>query len=251
MPTGSVDLVINLRADRIRVFESMRDEAGSFCRGAIVHGAQGSSFVLDDLQEVHFVGAHFKPGGACLLGLPSNELTDRHIGLDDLWGIRAHELRERLLACADSQECFSLLERELLACLSSRVFVHPVINSTLRACARGNEAIRVAELQRESGYSERRFTRLFAHAVGLTPKKYLRIRRLANVLRQLAGARTSIAEVAFANGYSDQAHLVHDFVDLTGVAPSAYKPMARSELHMSVGRNSFRPEGGRPNLVSE
>ncbi len=230
MPTGNVDLVINLRADRIRVFESACDEMGIVCRGAIVHGAQTRSFVLDDLKEVHFVGVHFKPGGAGLLGLPANELTNLHVGLEDLWGAQARSLRERLLACVTPQECFTLLERELLMRLCSRVLVHPVISSVLR----GKEVERVAELQRESGYRERRFTSLFAQAVGLTPKKYLRVRRLASVLRQLAGARASLAEVAFANGYSDQAHLAHDFSDLTGVTPSTYKPMARSELHMEV-----------------
>lgn len=228
MPTGSVDLVINLRADRIRVFESTSDRTGIVSRGAIVHGAQARSFVLDDLKAVHFVGVHFKPGGAGLLGLPASELTDQHVSLDALWGNRAHTLREQLLTCARPQECFSLLERELLARLSSRVLVHPVISSVLR----GKEVERVAELQRESGYSERRFTNLFAQAVGLTPKKYLRIKRLAKVLRQLATARASLAEIAIDNGYSDQSHLVHDFSDLTGVTPSAYKPMARSELHM-------------------
>lgn len=230
MPTGGVDLVINLRADRIRVFESACDEKGIVNRGAIVHGAQSRSFVLDDLKAVHFVGVHFKPGGAGLLGLPASELTNQHVGLEDLWGGEARSLRERLLACVTPQECFALLERELLARLSSRVLVHPVISSVLR----GKEVERVAELQRESGYSERRFTSLFSQAVGLTPKKYLRVKRLAKVLRELAGGRMSLAEVAAGNGYFDQAHLVHDFRELTGVTPSVYKPAQRSELHMDV-----------------
>lgn len=234
MPTGNADLVINLCADRIRVFESASDQTGILSRGAIVHGAQTRSFVLDDLKIVHFVGVHFKPGGGCLLGLPASELTDQHVGLDDLWGTRAYALREQLLACATPQECFSLLERELLARLSARVLVHPVVSSALRACARGSEVSRVAELQRQSGYSERRFQSLFSEAVGLTPKKYLRIKRLAKVLRQLATARASLAEIAIDSGYSDQSHLVHDFSDLTRVTPSAYKPMTRSELHMEV-----------------
>lgn len=230
MPTGSIDLVINLRADRIRVFESASDRIGIASRGAIVHGAQTRSFVLDDLQTVHFVGVHFKPGGAALLGLPASELTDQHVGLDDLWGDRALTLREQLLACRTPEDCFAVLERELLTRLSARVLVHPVISSVLR----GKGAARVADLQRDSGYSERRFTSLFAQAVGLTPKKYLRIKRLAKVLREISHGHTSLAEVAASNGYADQAHLVHDFRELTGMTPSAYKPSTRSELHMEI-----------------
>src|SRR5690606_17269162 len=140
---------------------------GIASRGTIVHGAQTRAFVLDDLQTVHFVGVHFKPGGAGLLGVPANELTDEHVGLDDLWGSRALTLREQLLACRTPEDCFAVLERELLTRLSARVLVHPVISSVLR----GKGAARVADLQRDSGYSERRFTSLFAQAVGLTPKK--------------------------------------------------------------------------------
>src|SRR5690606_31275343 len=47
MPTGNVDLVINLLADRIRVYESPTDSAGIVCGGSIVHGAQSRAFVLD------------------------------------------------------------------------------------------------------------------------------------------------------------------------------------------------------------
>src|SRR5690606_6096023 len=123
------------------------------------------------------------------------------------------------------EDCFAVLERELLTRLSARVLVHPVISSVLR----GKGAARVADLQRDSGYSERRFTSLFAQAVGLTPKKYLRIKRLAKVLREISHGHTSLAEVAASNGYADQAHLVHDFRELTGMTPSAYKPSTRSE----------------------
>lgn len=232
MPTGKVDLVINLRADRIRVFESPGGEEGIVCRGAIVHGAQSSAFVLDDLRHVHFVGVHFKPGGAVLLGLPSSEIADRHVSLEDLWGARAAELRERLMECATASECFAVLERELIQRLSSRVLVHPVVSSVLRRAL--SEPRSVADLQRESGYSERQFTRVFAHTVGLTPKKYLRVLRLEKVLRQLASSRSTLAEVAAEHGYFDQAHFFRDFRSLTGVAPSQYKPMARSPWHMEL-----------------
>lgn len=234
MPTGNVDLVINLLADRIRVYESPTDSAGIVCGGSIVHGAQSRAFVLDDLQQVYFVGVHFKPGGAMLLGVPANELTDGHVSLEDLWGVRARELRQRLLDCATPHECFSLLERELLARLSSRVLVHPAISFALRSQSFAEPSVRVAKLRRESGYSERRFTHLFAQAVGLTPKKYLRVKRLAGILRELARRDEPLAHVAAAYGYFDQAHFVRDFRELTGVTPSAYRPMERSELHMEA-----------------
>jgi AraC-like DNA-binding protein len=234
MPTGSVDLVINLGADRIRVFDASHDRTGIVCRGAIVHGAQSRSFVLDDLQHVHFVGVHFRPGGGSLLGVPADEIADRHLSLDDLWPDGATQLRERLLECSTANECFAVLERALLQRLSSRFLVHPVVSFALRSSIREREVHRVASLQRASGYSERRFTALFSQAVGLTPKKFLRVKRLGSVLARLASGKASLAQVAAESGYFDESHLTRDFRDLTGVAPSAYQPMQRSELHMEI-----------------
>jgi AraC-like DNA-binding protein len=44
------------------------------------------------------------------------------------------------------------------------------------------------------------------------------------------------AEVAMEHGYYDQAHLIHDFRELTGLTPTAYRPRAAHEWnHVPVG----------------
>lgn len=58
MLTGSVDLVIDLLADRIKVYESPADSVGIVCTGSIVHGAQSRVFVFDDLRHAHIAAAH-------------------------------------------------------------------------------------------------------------------------------------------------------------------------------------------------
>jgi AraC-like DNA-binding protein len=37
------------------------------------------------------------------------------------------------------------------------------------------------------------------------------------------------AEVAAEYGYTDQAHLIHDFRDLTGITPTAFRPRSAAE----------------------
>src|SRR5690349_19440610 len=133
LPTGSVDLTFNLAADDVRVFADAADRVGMSFDGAVVHGAQSRYFVLDARRDVHVIGVHFRPGGgAALLGVGAQELTDRHVGLSDIWGVRAAMLRQQLLEAPTPGAKFALLEREFLARVQWRTMVHPAISFALR-----------------------------------------------------------------------------------------------------------------------
>jgi AraC-like DNA-binding protein len=73
------------------------------------------------------------------------------------------------------------------------------------------------------GFSHRHFIDLFRRETGLTPKLFCRIRRFQQALAEVQ-ARTKIdwADVAYSCGYFDQSHFVHDFVNFSGLNPSAY-----------------------------
>ena len=81
------------------------------------------------------------------------------------------------------------------------------------------------------------FTRRFEEGTGLTPKLYSRVRRLQRVLGSAAAvAPADWAGLAAESGFVDQSHLIHDFRDLTGLTPTAYRPRAADECnHVPVG----------------
>jgi AraC-like DNA-binding protein len=62
------------------------------------------------------------------------------------------------------------------------------------------------------------------------------VRRLQRVLRAVGGSsEASWAEVAAEQGYYDQSHLIHDFRELTGITPTAYRPRsARERNHVPL-----------------
>jgi AraC-like DNA-binding protein len=190
--------------------------------------------VINNLKRVHFVGIHFKPGGSGLLGVPATEILNRHLSLHDLWGESVGSLRERLMECDSPQQLFRVLEQVLLRRMHEKQMVKPVVSFALRALNRPDTFHRIAELQRRSGYSDRRFNDLFKEAVGLPPKKFARVIRLGATLQLLANGRETLADVAAANGYFDHAHLTNEFQALVGVPHSEYQPSVRSVLHMEV-----------------
>src|SRR5688572_31146301 len=99
IPSGTIELVVNLRHDEIRVCTAASgDESrpGPTRRsGAVVSGAYGRYFATDTVQHESIMGVHFRPGGAWpFLGVPAGDLADAHVDLETLWGRAARELRE-------------------------------------------------------------------------------------------------------------------------------------------------------------
>ena len=156
LPTGTVELVFNLRDDVLRVGDPL--EPGRLCafRGAVVSGPHAESFVLDTAQQASTIGVHFRPGGAFpFLGPPAGELFGAHVSLDDLWGSEAARLRDRLVEAPTPEAKFLILERALLAQAVRPVRRHPAVVFALDAFRRVPHESAVREVAREVGVSPR------------------------------------------------------------------------------------------------
>ena len=66
LPTGTLELAINLGQNELRFYDAERPENCSRLSGAIVSGASGRGFA--PAEEAFIIGVHFKPGGAFPLG---------------------------------------------------------------------------------------------------------------------------------------------------------------------------------------
>jgi AraC-like DNA-binding protein len=177
LPSGTIELVVNLREDEIRIYDPSHPERFTRMSGAILSGAYSRFFVIDPLQHASILGVHFKPGGAFpFLGAPAGELADTHVDVETLWGPSAAELRERLCAASTPAERFSLMERALLSRLRHPEH-HGAVPVALDAFEPTDSEVRVRDVARRVGLSQRRFIQVFAAEVGLTPKLYCRVRR--------------------------------------------------------------------------
>ncbi|MCC2672322.1 MAG: hypothetical protein K0Q72_4794 [Armatimonadetes bacterium] len=226
LPSGTMELVVNLRNDEIRVYDPAHPNRCRRYSGALLSGAYSRYFVIDPHVHASIIGVHFRAGGAApFLGLPAGEVADTHLDLEALWGKSALELREQLCLASDPQARFTLLEEALLARLPSAERNHHCVPAALQALdAAGDGELRVGEVARRLGLSNRRFIQVFTVAVGLTPKRYHRIRRCRRV-RELVQhlPAPDWADVALECGYFDQSHLIHDFREFSGFTPAEYQ----------------------------
>jgi hypothetical protein len=133
LPDGSVELVINLAEDRIRVYDSHDPEKFSTIPGSVVSGPRSEFFVIDTAGEARTVGIHFKPGGAFpFFRVPPNEMVNQSIALECLWGAGASRLREQLLAAQTPEAKFRVLELCLFKALSKPLQRHCAVSFALR-----------------------------------------------------------------------------------------------------------------------
>ena len=85
-----------------------------------------------------------------------------------------------------------------------------------------------------TGLSVRQFERRFNCAVGVSPKRYLRVRRFQRALKMKDSVdRLTWGQVAAECGYYDQMHLVREFKDLGGEAPSTLFCEVRQRLEFA------------------
>ncbi len=224
LPSGTIELVVNLSDDEVRVYDPIHRNQYRRFPGAVVSGPYASTFVIDPSQHASMMGVHFKPGGAFpFFGGVVGELANTHVALAELWGPLAFELRERLCAAPTPQRRFRLMEESLTACLRPVRQHHAVVPAALDLFGQSGIGESVRGVARRVGLSQRRLIQVFTAQVGLTPKLFCRVLRFQRA-RMLVGrtAQPDWANVAVACGYYDQSHLIRDFRQLSGMNPSDY-----------------------------
>jgi AraC-like DNA-binding protein len=234
LPDGAIDLVA-------------RDE------GVIVAGPSTRAVTVRYPRAGLTVGARFRPGAAPpLLGVAADELRDRAVPLDALWGPAGATVTERVLDAAgrDLDDLGDLGARGdlgdagtvaspaarggpgprlavLVEGLAARLDGAPAIDPAVRASVlalRSTPATPVTALAAGTGLSERQLRRRVDVAVGYSPRmlaRVVRFQRFLRAARATPAAARDLARLAGEAGYADQAHLTREARRLAGLPPAA------------------------------
>ncbi|PRX46730.1 AraC family transcriptional regulator [Prauserella shujinwangii] len=193
VPDGCLDLVV--AGDEVFVAgPDTRPWRSALGEGTVVHGAR------------------FRPGHAPrVLGVPADELANRRVPLDELWGRRGRTVTDLLLHRAAALP--DVVARHATGMPDAELAV------LLARLDRG--APRVSAALTGLGVGERQLRRRFTAAVGYGPATYLRVARLQRALSRAPRIR-ELARLAVAAGYADQAHMSRDCRELTGCTPGEF-----------------------------
>ncbi len=160
-------------------------------------------------------------GARRLLGLPAGELAALDLDPADVLG--GTELVERVRAAATWGERFAAAE-DVLRRAARDGDPAPEVAEAWRLTLAGGGRLRVADIARRVGWSERHLTARFRAETGLGPKQAARVVRFDRARRVLtASPRPDLAGLAAATGYADQAHLTRDWRAFTGLPPLRWR----------------------------
>lgn len=187
----------------------------------VLSGLQASTALIAHDGSQEGVVIELSPVGCRpLFGMPAAELWDGSFESADVLGQVGDELWERLQEHLGWPERFDACDRVLLR-LRREKPVARELAATWQGIVHGGGALPVSRLAAHTGYSRQHLTRLFQNEFGLGPKLASRVIRFERAQLALRSPRWrgSVADVAVSCGYSDQAHLTREFVDLAGCTP--------------------------------
>jgi AraC-like DNA-binding protein len=205
LPDGGVHLVIRLSA--------------SGCGAALIGPATERAAVALDPASA-YLGVRFHAGLAPRLAdVRAAELPDRWAPVARLAGRTVASLGDEIASAADTEARFRVLDG-LLRAPSPRLVADARCRDAAALLAACGGQIQVDELARALSLGMRTLERALVGGMGIAPKRLIRLARLRRVLGALRARRAgTLAELAQACGYADQAHLTRDFRQLTGRAP--------------------------------
>jgi AraC-like DNA-binding protein len=235
LPAVSPSLCVHYRA---AAGSNQRVNPGN-CRQRVT-GVQTGAITVQPTGPIGAIIVHLRPEAACrFMRGQMDEFTDANVGLSDLFSTTEVSLLEEMLGEATSADERAKCIQDFLVC---------------RLCFRTPDAVvhqAVVELRRTPNLpvqrvasrleiSERQLSRRFHAMVGTSLKRFARVARFG---KALAARRRgySWAETAHACGFTDQAHMIHDFQCLAGQSPEVlFSAGAKhSDLNTSLATSGF------------
>lgn len=236
LPSAQAQLIINLEEAETRVYDST-----GMCQrfDAVALDAPSTrSFVIDTHEQVRVIGIVFRAGAAArFFGERMDLLGDQHADLDALLKPQAQRLRAQLLEAADGAARIRLLQQWAMQIAAGLRPVPPSVRQALHTLERAPAVNRIAAIARDCGVSTRYLSDAFRAEVGMTPKRYARLRRFQQLVGDIHGRRrVDWAALAADGGFVDQAHLAHEFRAFSGMRPGDYlRLQGPHAAHVPIG----------------
>ena len=227
LPDGRAELIFHYGEPFARRTAATRSEVQP---RAIVAGQITAPACLRPLGVAGVAAIRLRPEATGLLGPAAGEITDRFEALDRL--ARTDIVLEELAGAATDRERIDVLERFLPAVV--RAAPRPEVAFAVDRLVRRGGVLSIETLASQTGVARRQLERRFQSDVGLSPKSFARLLRVNRAARLIL-SEASLADVAAACGYFDQAHMSNDFRQLIHRSPHEWQRMAGTLGSFFVG----------------
>jgi AraC-like DNA-binding protein len=230
LPSGEVALIISL-GPQWRLIDPGTGSSIGILR-TFVAGLDDTYSLVDSETPGAAIQVDFTPIGARqLLQLPMHLVSKRTTALTDLLGSKADRLVEQLAETADWQKRFVTLDNFLLSRIRGARKPAREIDWAWRQLDLSGGSIRVEKITGQLGWTRKRLVKAFRDEIGIPPKVLARVLRFRRALVEFnTQTIVDFSRLALECGYSDQAHMIRDFKNFSGLTPAGlvrvYSPEA-------------------------
>jgi AraC family transcriptional regulator, ethanolamine operon transcriptional activator len=168
---------------------------------------------------------HVRIGTAAIQELQNVFVETSRLATEET-GVHTPEAIQQLTQLTLSRVCTAMLRESQAIGTDPRQTQSPatiLVKARQVLEAAGTRPIYIGEVCKETGVSARTLQMVFASAVGMSPMRYLKIRRLNLVRRRLMTTprdQLSIKQAAREGGFWDDGHFSSDYFRLFGILPS-------------------------------
>ncbi|MGJ1415191.1 DUF6597 domain-containing transcriptional factor [Sphingobacterium multivorum] len=178
------------------------------------------------IKSFNNIGVYFQPNALkSIFGIDANELTNQHIGIDEL--IKTN-ITEQLLSTTSSVHRIELLTSFLMHLVEQRSTENGKIDF---ATAQLQKGVSLPNIQSELNISERSLERYFKEYIGISPNLYARINRFQLALENIRQNQFSkLTDIAYQCNYCDQSHFIREFKGFAGISPKHFLLQANEQV---------------------
>lgn len=222
MPDGCIEINFNLQSPYLR-----KDQNGKVKKQDDFYLLSRFSerYYLQNTGNIRMIGIRFYPWGIRpFIDYTANEITDKLLEPDAVFGSRIKSLSEQVLNISCPEKAIEVIERffvrQLYRCGKEDLMI---ANAAFRILSSGGK-IEINSLLASCNVSLRRLEQRFNESIGVSPRFFTKLVRFQYALRQLnkQKEKSSLTEIAYESGYFDQSHFIRDFRFFSDTTPGAY-----------------------------
>ena len=179
----------------------------------------------------------FKPGALYkITGIPSSELVNRHIDLEDIYPEKARKVNDALQYCHGYSEMIGVIESFLLELLVHVKVSTQLFENAFHLIAAQPAAYSMDWIAGQACLSPRQFERKSADYLGISPKLFARIAKFhQSFCMRLKQPARKWFDIAIDSGYYDYQHLVRDYNEFASATPNEIFNEEAKSLDKALG----------------
>lgn len=175
--------------------------------------------------KLGLVIAVFHPYGAtAFLKLPATELKNEIIDSTCFFPNTTNVLLEKIQEQHDTYSRLKAVEDFLIAHKKNPYISSNLATEAVRLIHAYHGNLPISSLQSHLQIRERQLQRTFEEHIGISPKRYSGLTRIQFFLKLLRSnpLQTSFTSLGYDSGFYDQAHLIRELKNISGITPGQY-----------------------------